>query len=104
HELFLEGDYLPLRVTGQRSKNVVAFGRRWNEEWSVTIVPRLPANLTRPGNWPVGGKVWSDTAVEVDVAAPAQWMNVLTEERVREPLKLSEVFGAAPFAVLSGCQ
>ena len=44
-ELFLRGDYLPLRAEGPRSKNVFAFARRHDRRVVVAIVPRLAAAL-----------------------------------------------------------
>jgi (1->4)-alpha-D-glucan 1-alpha-D-glucosylmutase len=99
-ELFLNGDYLPLRAKGDHAENVVAFAWRRNDDWAVTVVPRLAANLTYPGSWPVGRRVWRNTSVEMEEPDPREWVNVLTGERVGTSLKMFEIFSKVPFAVL----
>src|SRR5437773_2649500 len=101
-ELFLHGDYLPLRARGRRAENVVAFARRYQREWAVTVVPRLVAGLTRPGRWPIDAAVWRDTAIEFAEASPAEWVNILTGERLPFPLIIAKAFGTVPLAVLHG--
>jgi len=40
-ELFSQGDYLPIEVTGEMSERVCAFARRRGEAWALAVVPRL---------------------------------------------------------------
>jgi (1->4)-alpha-D-glucan 1-alpha-D-glucosylmutase len=101
-DLFLRGDYIPLRVNGARADNVVAFARRHQDEWAITVVPRLVSGLTRPARWPTGPSVWLDTVIEFDGAGPAQWLNILTGEVLVVPLVALRVFGTFPVAVLYG--
>jgi (1->4)-alpha-D-glucan 1-alpha-D-glucosylmutase len=101
-DLFLRGDYIPLRVNGARADNVVAFARRHQDEWAITVVPRLVSGLTRPARWPTGPSVWLDTVIEFDGAGPAQWLNILTGEVLVTPLVALRVFGTFPVAVLYG--
>jgi (1->4)-alpha-D-glucan 1-alpha-D-glucosylmutase len=64
--LFRDGEYLPLRVTGERATNVCAFARRHEGELAVIIAPRLYLRLlgTREEP-PLGEAVWDDTAIEL---------------------------------------
>ena len=63
-DLFLQGEYLPLQVEGERADHVVAFLRQHNGQFSLTAVPRLAAGLMQPDlKWPVGESVWKDTAI-----------------------------------------
>ena len=67
--LFRDGEYLPLRVTGEHASNVCAFARQLEGKLAVTIAPRLYLRLL--GNRdepPLGESVWSDTAVELPKA------------------------------------
>jgi malto-oligosyltrehalose synthase len=62
HErLFTSGDYQPLRATGPRSTNVVAFSRSIAGEHAVIIAPRLVGDLLREA---VANR-WRDTVVEL---------------------------------------
>ena len=64
-DLFREGEYIPLRVTGARANHIIAFARRLHEQWCVVAVPRLCASLTRSGSPPLGEKVWHGTQIEL---------------------------------------
>jgi malto-oligosyltrehalose synthase len=62
HErLFTSGDYQPLRVTGPRSMNVIAFSRSSDGEHAVIVAPRLVGNLL---GQPVADR-WPGTVVEL---------------------------------------
>jgi (1->4)-alpha-D-glucan 1-alpha-D-glucosylmutase len=100
-DLFREGEYVPLGVTGAKSAHVVAFARRNHDKWCVVVVPRLMAGLTRSGTPPLGEKVWSDTLVEHPPDAPAHWTNVLTGEAISSPLWPAKLFSTLPFALLA---
>ena len=65
-ELFRRGEYLPLRVSGERATNICAFARRCNEDLLITIAPRLYLRLLGDrGLPPLGEEVWKDTAIEL---------------------------------------
>jgi len=97
-DLFLEGDYVPLRVTGARANHILAFARCLKNQWVIVIVPRLLAKLGRP--MPLGERAWEDSAVELPEGAPEQWVNVFTDERLSAPLLASRVFATLPLALL----
>jgi (1->4)-alpha-D-glucan 1-alpha-D-glucosylmutase len=65
-ELFLDAQYLPLRVTGEHASKVCAFARRAGEEFAIVIAPRLYRRLLGEGEAPpVGLEVWRNTAIEL---------------------------------------
>ena len=86
-ELF-RGAYLPLAVTGPRATQVCGFARQVNEQWALSIIPRLalgawqespaapagssPATVAwRPGQW------WRDTWLQLPAAAPRNWRHAI---------------------------
>jgi (1->4)-alpha-D-glucan 1-alpha-D-glucosylmutase len=77
HDLFVDGEYVPLSVVGAYAAHVVAFARRHGDEWALAAVPRLTTQLTRPPLFPVGRDVWADTAVVLPAGAPGEWNDVL---------------------------
>jgi (1->4)-alpha-D-glucan 1-alpha-D-glucosylmutase len=90
--LFRDGNYEPIDA----GPNVVAFIRRHNNDAVLIAVPRLVANLVRPGRLPIGD-VWGDTTL----AARGKWQNVFTgEKHQRDEVVLSRLFATFPFAVL----
>jgi len=97
-DLFLNGDYLPLAVTGKRRGHVIAFARRFKNQWSITVVPRLLAKLGRA--IPLGARAWGDTVIELPDGAPNQWVNVFTGEPLSGHLLAAKLFATLPVALL----
>jgi (1->4)-alpha-D-glucan 1-alpha-D-glucosylmutase len=102
-DLFLHGDYFPLRITENKKESVCCFVRRRNGLWMVAAVPRLIAKLTKPGVFPLGEAVWGQSAIVLPPNAPAEWINLFTGQAVqssRRSIPLSTLFSRLPFAVL----
>jgi (1->4)-alpha-D-glucan 1-alpha-D-glucosylmutase len=99
-DLFLHGEYVPLRVSGRRANHVIAFARRLHDQWSVTAVSRLVARLTKTGAPPIGEKVWRDTVIELPADAPLEWKDVLTGQELGSPLSASNLFSTLPVATI----
>lgn len=108
-ELFLEGGYEPLATRGRLSGHLVAYCREAAGVTMTVAVPRLTARIGIPdGALPIG-EIWADTAVAAPPGEAAEWVNVLTGERVRpEPRGETTVFSAGrlfanfPVCVLVG--
>lgn len=96
-DLFLEGCYAPLRVSGERSEHVIGFVRQRESRWLLTVTPRWPMMLG--GNLLAGEGDWRDTQVELPDGAPAEWKNALTGEMVRD-FHLGELLRNFPVALL----
>jgi (1->4)-alpha-D-glucan 1-alpha-D-glucosylmutase len=101
-DLFTEGEYIPLRVTGAQSNHVIAFARYLHKRWLIVAVPRLFASLTRAGSAPIGEKIWRDTQIGLPSGIPARGTNVFTNEEVSTGMA-SDLFTTLPFAVVD-CQ
>ncbi len=104
-DLFLNGDYVPLRPRGRNREHVCAFARRHGCRWSLTVVPRLLTSLVASGGLPLGVGVWGRGRLVLPETAPRRWSNVLTGETIeRSPathaLTLSRVFRTLPVALL----
>jgi len=107
--VFLDGQFLPMKTTGGREANLIAYARRRGNIWIITIVPRW---LTRSKAPPASTRLhrfWRGSHVALPGNAPRSWLNVLTGEsletsrRRRAPtLSLPDVFKNLPVAVLSG--
>ena len=81
-QLFREGSYLPLKVSGDHATHVVAYARKNGDEVAVVIVPRLTLRLmgARKG-LPLGTDVWGDTRVELPrKLAAGPFRNVMTQQ------------------------
>jgi (1->4)-alpha-D-glucan 1-alpha-D-glucosylmutase len=77
-EIMIDGDYLPLDVSGELGDRVCAFARRSGSAWAVAVTPRLIGAAVFNGAVPLGGVFWRSTAVHLPKDAPAQWVNIVT--------------------------
>jgi (1->4)-alpha-D-glucan 1-alpha-D-glucosylmutase len=113
HEsLFRDGEYLPLRVSGDFAPNVCAFARRHEGKLAITIAPRLYLRLLGPDrdDPPLGGSVWGDTAIELpkEYGEPVQLKNLLDGKTVptaraggRVTVRLADALANFPVGLLS---
>jgi (1->4)-alpha-D-glucan 1-alpha-D-glucosylmutase len=109
-ELFRDGEYIPLRVTGVHASNVCAFARRHAGALVVTIAPRLYLRLLVENEAPPQGEtVWGDTAVELpkEITEPIELRNVLVNRPVpasssgsRVVVRLADALEHFPVALL----
>lgn len=103
-DLFLNGSYIPLKITGRFSRHVVAFARHMGNQWCVTAVPRFLAGLITPQQTPLGMDIWEDTSVVLPSGAPGRWNSVLTGQNltIKHHLPMGEIFEFFPAALLTG--
>jgi (1->4)-alpha-D-glucan 1-alpha-D-glucosylmutase len=106
-DLFLRGEYLPLESPGDHRESVCSFARHFEDEWSITVVPRLVTKLGGEMAFPLGGTAWGTSALMLPGSSPANWINVFTGEslsasvsRRKKRLPLAEIFSNLPFALL----
>ncbi len=103
-EIFREGAYLPLESAGRFRSNVIAFARRYHQQWAVVIVPRFLSYLVQEGDFPLGREVWQDTEVIMPDRTPLEWRNALTSEALSagNTLPVGTVLHSFPVALLIG--
>lgn len=69
-DVFSQGSYIPLEVTGSAAENILAFARFWEDEVAIVVAPRLLCSLLYAKDLhcnvlPCGRNVWEDTAIIV---------------------------------------
>jgi (1->4)-alpha-D-glucan 1-alpha-D-glucosylmutase len=103
-DTFRAGAYLPLESAGRFRSHVVAFARRYEQQWAVVIAPRFLSHLIQEGDFPLSRQVWQDTELIMPDGAPAQWRNVITNEvlSVGSVLPVGEGLLRFPVALLMG--
>ena len=109
NDLFLEGSYTPLEVSGPGSRHIVAFRRGHKDSTAIVIVPRLMTQITPEGEFPLGA-CWEDTRVTLPGEISAgEFRNVLTgdllqaggAEGQRPFISVQEALSALPVCLLA---
>ena len=108
--LFLQGSYFPLTVSGARGDRCVAFAREYEGRWALVAVPRCIAS--EQGPVVDSGQVaesrdgfWRPDEIVLPAGTPRIWRNVLagagsTTISGETALPLGEVFAQFPIALL----
>ncbi len=91
--LFQEGIYIPLETEGELKEHIVAFARKLDNQWALTIVPRFSTFIVDEGEYPFGEKIWKDTCVILPAGAPSRWIDAITGRRITGDRKIA--IGAA---------
>jgi maltooligosyltrehalose synthase len=107
-ELFREAEYIPLRVTGEKAKHVLAFARKAADKVLITAVPRLCAELLGGKLNRVGSReIWVDTRIELLPSVETRFENLFTGELVKserhgntQSIPLTRLFANFPAALL----
>ncbi len=81
-DVFLDGEYTQLRVTGKYRNHIIAFSRESESTRAVTIAPRWPTILVNENTFPIGRNVWGDTSVYLPSPGRRAWGNALTGETI----------------------
>ena len=82
-ELFREGEFLPLEVTGERGHHVIAFLRKHAGARALLVIPRWLGNLPRPTDEKARLELWSGTNLLLPSDSTTAWRNVLTDRLVQ---------------------
>ncbi|MFS8808236.1 malto-oligosyltrehalose synthase, partial [Synechococcus sp. R6-10] len=103
-QLFLEGSYIPLQISGSHADHVVAFARQHGKQVLLTVVPRFLTKLIDETQDPLGESVWADTEIHLPRWKRLDWVNGLTQERIPagETLPVGVVLKSFPVALLWG--
>lgn len=101
-QLFDEGDYVRLEVTGSRSPRIIAFARQRGDECAIVIAPRLLASVIGADELPLGPQVWGDTSVKTIAKTGGAWRNAFTGEAVSggKSVSVAEALGRFPVCLL----
>ncbi|MBB3659750.1 (1-_4)-alpha-D-glucan 1-alpha-D-glucosylmutase [Rhizobium sp. BK650] len=100
--LFAHGAYLPLTVSGTRRDHVVAFARAQDDDFAITVVPRLMFGWLDPGVLFAGPEFWEDTAISVPLRLRGLKADLLTGKMLESgnSLPLGTLLGDQPAALI----
>ena len=102
-ELFQLGEYVPLDVTGEHAKHLLAFARRHKKQTVIVLAPRLCVQFLRgEPRMPSGEEVWRDVQIKIP-ANQARFQNMFSGEKLvveRGELFAKDLFHNFPVALL----
>jgi (1->4)-alpha-D-glucan 1-alpha-D-glucosylmutase len=104
-ELFQQGDYIPIEVTGEFKEHIIAFGRQFEGKMAIAIAPRFFVGLVQPGSRPIGKDLWQDTSIQLPPSAPINWTNMITTQPLKSPsnlLLIGDILAHFPVAIAIG--
>ena len=103
-ELYANGDYVPLTISGMRKDNVFAFVRSHGDQAIVAVVPRLIlGSIADDRPWP-NADFWADTSIELPAGLRSRPLAGVLDGTSRDPterLVVAELLGSFPVALLS---
>jgi (1->4)-alpha-D-glucan 1-alpha-D-glucosylmutase len=83
-DVFQDGRYIPLSLSGTAANHICAFARSKDTCWAVVAVPRLPTGVFLSGDGPLGRQgAWGDTLLLLPDESPATWLNPITGRALR---------------------
>jgi malto-oligosyltrehalose synthase/4-alpha-glucanotransferase len=95
--LFAEGEYIPLKITGKYAKNIVAFARVFNKKHFITIVPIHLLSVIGNNETVID---WEDT--EIHLPLKAKWKNSIDHREYSDyTMTAAELFHDFPVACLA---
>ncbi|STY29631.1 Maltooligosyl trehalose synthase [Legionella wadsworthii] len=96
-DIFLSGAYFPLEAKGQKSKHILSFIKKYNNEWIAVITCRWFSELISvDDNWNSG--IFTDDAI----ALPGSFVSLLSAEpaKIRKNFLIREMLKELPFCIL----
>ena len=105
-DLFIKGEYIPLKITGENAEKMIAFARNLNNKWAVVIVPIFVTTIFEPEDFkPIEG-AFSSIRISLPDNAPEKWKSCISNsEHSRSPfLNLQGLLEEFPVVLLSNLE
>lgn len=102
-QLFAQGRYEPVAVTGELKDHLLAFARIHEGKSVIVVVPRWMHRLMNGELAPPVGKVWGDARLEVPGESGQAFVELLSDEKVSAQggsVEVAKVLARFPVAVL----
>ena len=101
-ELFEHGEYQPLKISGRKDEEFLAFARHNEKQWYVVVIPVLVTEIFEEKEFKPFEKVMQDHWLSLPKDAPVKWENVFTGEKLKaeDSFLLKDLFKEFPVAFL----
>jgi (1->4)-alpha-D-glucan 1-alpha-D-glucosylmutase len=81
-KLFTDGEFAPAEISGERSSNITAFFRVFQNQQALVLAPKWLAGSGMNLDSSAQRKFWGNTSIVLPDHAGASWRNVLTSESI----------------------
>ena len=81
-DLFMDGEYIPLKTAGAGKNNIVSFARKLGEKCAVVSVPRYTTGLTGEGRRSLWQGSWNSTIVLLPAGFPSGFSDIFTGRKL----------------------
>ena len=98
-DIFQNGDYQEIEVSGKYQDNIVAFSRNYRDKTLVAIAPRFLTGIIKPGELPLGMEIWQDTSLKL---AKKDWHNLIDAQTIAGETAVGKIIQNFPVALLIG--
>ncbi|MCW3108529.1 MAG: malto-oligosyltrehalose synthase, partial [Segetibacter sp.] len=97
---FANADYLPLTIKGEYGSNILAFARRYQDQWYVVAVPLHLAAVCKQQE--IINIDWKDTYIVLPEDAPTEYEHLFSNTRGtnQKEIAVKEIFKNLSLAVL----
>lgn len=96
-----KGDYIPLVVEGKYRRNILAYARRYENQYVVTVVALHLAAIEALRDAPRTEMDWDDTTVILPTQIPIKWQHLLYPcEGEGKALHVKHIFRELPVAII----
>ncbi|MGA9326363.1 MAG: malto-oligosyltrehalose synthase [Salegentibacter sp.] len=100
--LFEHGEYQPLKISGRKDEEFLAFARHNEKQWYVVVIPVLVTEIFEEKEFKPFEKVMQNHWLSLPKGAPVKWENVFTGEKLKaeDSFLLKDLFKEFPVAFL----
>jgi malto-oligosyltrehalose synthase/4-alpha-glucanotransferase len=97
-----KGEYIPLKTKGTYKENCLAFARKHQRVWLVSVIPLQTARIANAQGCDSLSIDWYDTHIILPVDAPVKWRHLLTDAKGRHEgrIALNNIYLNLPVALL----
>lgn len=99
--LSTESSYIKLKVVGTYKKNILAFARKYGDDWLVVVVPLHLAAIGKASHFVSGTFNWLDTKVQLPTVDSLKWQHKLVEvEGDETEIPVGKIIKNIPLALI----
>lgn len=105
-DIFKNGSYIPLEITGSEQNNIVAFARKFEGHFIISVIPRLVYHKVTNNKHLINPDLWKDTKIILPKELlNAKYFNEFTKETIKpqnNELLVKDILNILPIAFISG--